>query len=181
MQTWLGNSKNPEDWGWQKTETLFLPIRTTEPLAPIDLLKLVHCSCSTSNCSKNCSCKKAGMKCTRACKGCKGESCSNATDLVQLTENADEDEEDDEDESLDYISEIELEKRNTKRLAYEKLKRSIYGLEDTDSEEEVAVEEEGEEEDHAVEETVAVSRTSDVDEPSTSRISPLKKRRKRQI
>ncbi|KAG5868772.1 hypothetical protein JTB14_024590 [Gonioctena quinquepunctata] len=107
------------------------------------------------------------------------ESCSNATDLVELTENADEDEEDDEDESFDYISEIELEKRNAKRLAYERFKRSIFGLEDTDSEEE-----EGEEdqiEDHAVEETVEVSRTSNVDEPSTSQISPLKKRRKRQI
>ncbi|KAG5886452.1 hypothetical protein JTB14_012864 [Gonioctena quinquepunctata] len=107
------------------------------------------------------------------------ESCSNATDLVELTENADEDEEDDEDESFDYISEIELEKRNAKRLAYERFKRSIFGLEDTDSEEE-----EGEEdqiEDHAVEETVEVSRTSNVDEPSTSQISPLKKGRKRQI
>ncbi|KAG5897266.1 hypothetical protein JTB14_013167 [Gonioctena quinquepunctata] len=102
------------------------------------------------------------MKCTRACKECKGESCSNATDLVELTENADED------ESFDYISEIELEKRNAKRLAYERFKRSIFGLEDTDSEEE-----EGEEdqiEDHAVEETVEVSRTSNVDEPSTSQI-----------
>ncbi|KAG5871856.1 hypothetical protein JTB14_006925 [Gonioctena quinquepunctata] len=120
------------------------------------------------------------MKCTRACKECKGESCSNATDLVELTENADEDEEDDEDESFDYISEIELEKRNAKRLAYERFKRSIFGLEDTDSEEE---EEGGEDqiEDHAVEETVEVSRTSNVDEPSTSQISPLKKRRKRQI
>ncbi|KAG5882479.1 hypothetical protein JTB14_015953 [Gonioctena quinquepunctata] len=94
------------------------------------------------------------MKCTRACKECKGESCSNATDLVELTENADEDEEDDEDESFDYISEIELEKRNAKRLAYERFKRSIFGLEDTDSEEEE--EEEDQIEDHAVEETVEV-------------------------
>ncbi|XP_044598972.1 nucleolin-like [Cotesia glomerata] len=128
------------------------------------------------------------MKCTRACKECKGESCSNATDLVQLTENANEDEEDDDDD-FDYISEKELKKRNTKRLAYEKFKRSIYGLDDTDSEEEEEEEEEEEgekeeedqiEEDNAVEETVEVSRTSNVDEPSTSRISPLKKR-KRQI
>ncbi|XP_044590556.1 uncharacterized protein LOC123269093 [Cotesia glomerata] len=118
------------------------------------------------------------MKCTRACKECKGESCSNATDLVQLTENANEDEEDDDDD-FDYISEKELEKRNTKRLAYEKFKRSIYGLDDTDSEEEEEEEEEGEkeeedqiEEDNAVEETVEVSRTSNVDEPNLRKSQP---------
>lgn len=38
VHTWLNNTLRAEDWGWEKTETLFLPTRTTEPLAPAELI-----------------------------------------------------------------------------------------------------------------------------------------------
>ncbi|KAL3289314.1 hypothetical protein HHI36_003744 [Cryptolaemus montrouzieri] len=40
-----------------------------------------------SGCTKSCSCRKAGMKCTRACRGCSGENCTNALDIVETTNN----------------------------------------------------------------------------------------------
>lgn len=76
VQQWLGNQLDPEQWGWMKTETMYLPVRTTEKLAPENLLKLVHCTC-TSDCSNRCGCRKAGLPCSSFCKHCKGEHCGN--------------------------------------------------------------------------------------------------------
>ncbi|GBP31283.1 hypothetical protein EVAR_31408_1 [Eumeta japonica] len=39
-----------------------VPIRTTDKLAPEELLKLVHCTCA-KDCSGRCGCKKAGLPC----------------------------------------------------------------------------------------------------------------------
>ncbi|GBP77375.1 hypothetical protein EVAR_40029_1 [Eumeta japonica] len=86
---WLGKIFNPENYGRKKTETTFLPVQTEDPLAPAELLTMVHCSCVTSNCSKNCGCKKAGLRCTRACKHCRGETCLNSTDIVVRNTNED--------------------------------------------------------------------------------------------
>lgn len=79
VQFWLGNyNLNPEDWGWIKSETMYLPTKTTEKLAPDELLKLLHCTC-TKECTNRCGCKRAGLLCSPLCKNCKGETCSNST------------------------------------------------------------------------------------------------------
>lgn len=61
-------------------------------MAPSELLKLVYCGCTTSDCSKICNCRKAGMKCSRACKGCKGATYTNASDIVDNTDDGDKNE-----------------------------------------------------------------------------------------
>lgn len=77
VQYWLGNYHlNPEDWGWIKSETMYLPKKTTGKLAPDELLKLLHCNC-IKDCTNRCGCKKAGLPCSPLCKYCKGEACSN--------------------------------------------------------------------------------------------------------
>lgn len=88
VQAWLGNSLNPCDWGWAKTTTMYIPIRTTDILAPASVLKLIHCSCQ-SNCGKACGCRKAGLLCTNICKNCKGDTCSNCETVIVAEENED--------------------------------------------------------------------------------------------
>ncbi|KAG5895109.1 hypothetical protein JTB14_036384 [Gonioctena quinquepunctata] len=81
--TKLGNTLNLEDWGWKKTKTTYLAIRTTEPSAPRELLTKIYCTCTTTNCGKKCECKKAGLRCSRSCKNCLDETCFNAADIVE--------------------------------------------------------------------------------------------------
>lgn len=146
VQTWLKNPLRASDWGWEKTETLFLPIKTTEPLAPSELLKLIHCSCTMSGCTKSCSCRKAGMKCTRACKGCKGENCTNASDIVDNINDHDEggnnDCDDDEDDNFEYG--MFVDQQNAKKPAYRKIIQGIFGSNsDSESDENTETEEAG--------------------------------------
>lgn len=214
MQTWLKNPLRAEDWGWEKTETLFLPIKTTDPLAPSELLKLIHCSCTMSGCTKSCSCRKAGMKCTRACKGCKGENCTNALDIVENSHDCDEDEnnecDDYGDDNLEYG--MFVDHQNAKEPVYRKIIEGIFGSNsDSESDENTEAEETGvrdeemnESRDQEEREEEAEEREEDDDddeqqtknqsckegkrmahlvpdpnEPSTSKTSPPKKRRKR--
>lgn len=85
VQDWLGDKLNPSECGWQKTETMYLPIMTTDPLAPSRVLKMLFCSCK-KNCQSNCGCRKAGVKCTIACKGYKGASCDNCKKIASQIE-----------------------------------------------------------------------------------------------
>lgn len=41
IQQWLGNSLNPEKWGWKRTLTMMLPVMSTADPAPKELLKQV--------------------------------------------------------------------------------------------------------------------------------------------
>lgn len=132
VQIWLGNSLNPEDWGWKKTETVFLPVRTNEPLAPQELLTMVHCSCSASNCSTRCSCKKAGLRCTRACKSCHGESCLNSGDIVEEKNDDDDDEEIVSDQDTE---EITSEREFVIKPGYLQIMQGIYGSNSDDDDE----------------------------------------------
>lgn len=87
VQCWLGNELDPPEWGWNKTETMFLPIKTTEKLAPDNLLKLVHCTC-IKECSSRCGCRKAGLPCSSIYQHCKEETCGNCrTVTVEENEN----------------------------------------------------------------------------------------------
>ncbi|GBP18456.1 hypothetical protein EVAR_93861_1 [Eumeta japonica] len=128
VQLWLGKIFNPENYGWKKTETMFLPVQTEDPLAPAELLTMVHCSCVTSNCSKNCGCKKAGLRCTRACKHCRGETCLNSTDIVVRNTN-----EDDNDNEILKDNELEEETNYVIKPGYLEIMKSIYGSYSDDS------------------------------------------------
>ena len=70
VQTWknLREVMDPTEWGYTCKYDQFIPIMSKLPLAPTDLLKVVRCSCKTSNCTtRTCSCRKAGIPCVSAC------------------------------------------------------------------------------------------------------------------
>ena len=69
----------------------FYPTATDQSTAPLELLKIIHCSCTT-DCSTRCSCCEHGMKCAQACGHCHGSGCANASPTI--AENEEEDEND---------------------------------------------------------------------------------------
>lgn len=76
VQNWLGNELSPEEWGWKRAGEMLLPVQTTQDPAPPELLKMIFCQCKTG-CEKNCSCLKAGLKCSSICGSCQLTQCSN--------------------------------------------------------------------------------------------------------
>jgi len=74
---------SPESWGWMITESGFKPIATDKGPAPEELLKMIHCSCTTDCSSARCSCRKHGLPCTPACGQCRGSGCQNALPCVE--------------------------------------------------------------------------------------------------
>ena len=62
---------DPEEWGWEITNRLLMPVKTDMPPTPKDLLRIFKTGCE----SRRCTCKK---QCTPACGECKGLSCSNS-------------------------------------------------------------------------------------------------------
>ena len=101
VQTWMGQLKNPLDWGWIKDSKGLVPIATTRDPAPQSILTYISCQCR-KGCTKACSCRKAGLKCSIICKNCCGQSCDNKADII-INDN----EEDDPTELL--IEEVEEE------------------------------------------------------------------------
>jgi len=71
---WLGQLKNPEDWGWTFQNNILSPVTTLKAPAPDQLLKCTRITCNCiKGCGKNCGCRKAGLKCSIICAGhCKG-------------------------------------------------------------------------------------------------------------
>ena len=65
------------------------------PVAPSDLLKIIHCNCSTDCNTARCTCQKHGMKCSPACGQCRGSACLNASPLLEADDHTDTEEEDD--------------------------------------------------------------------------------------
>lgn len=86
VQEWLGNKKDPEQWGWKKTKEGLVPIPTLLPPAPEAVLKLISCKCKKT-CQTNCSCKKAGLRCSSICLNC--ESSCNNMPLLEIEDNDD--------------------------------------------------------------------------------------------
>jgi hypothetical protein len=54
----------------------FSPIMTDVEAGPPEILKIVRCG-RKGSCRSNCSCKKAGLKCTSTCKECHGITCND--------------------------------------------------------------------------------------------------------
>ncbi|KYM96907.1 hypothetical protein ALC62_12417 [Cyphomyrmex costatus] len=84
VQTWLGNYKDPEEWGWRQTYAGLQPIQTTDQPAPPQLLRLISCKCK-ENCSGACGCRKAGIKCSTICYHCSGQMCTNGVTTVEIS------------------------------------------------------------------------------------------------
>ena len=83
VQTWIGNgdSMEPLEWGWDRTDNMLLPIKTHLQPAPDDLLKIIRCQCKSNCDSKRCTCRKHGLECSSGCRECQGISCSNAQEF----------------------------------------------------------------------------------------------------
>lgn len=77
IQLWLGNKKNPEEWGWKKVNGSLQPVTTLLEPAPESILQLISCNCKT-DCSSRCGCRKAGLRCSEICGHCQGMQCLNA-------------------------------------------------------------------------------------------------------
>ena len=82
VQSWLGNSLNPEQWGWTRSDDKksLVPIMTELPPAPGTMVKKIQCSCRMGLCEykKLCNCRKYGMTCTNLCRHCLGgDKCEN--------------------------------------------------------------------------------------------------------
>lgn len=77
VQFWLGNEKNPIEWGWHMTTTGLQPTTAESgALVPDNIIHAISCSCK-SDCKSRCSCKKNGLFCTEVCANCHGEACDN--------------------------------------------------------------------------------------------------------
>ncbi|XP_033218113.1 uncharacterized protein LOC117173580 [Belonocnema kinseyi] len=71
----------------QRTDIMLLPTMTMQKPAPPDLVVMVFCGCKGKCNTVQCTCKKAGLTCTRMCKHCIGESCENPSPREFVTKN----------------------------------------------------------------------------------------------
>ena len=79
IMTWMSTSKfmNPIDWGWTQKDEKLIPIMTDLQAAPDNLLKIIHCNCSTACQTLRCSCRRYSMACTSVCGPCQIKHCLN--------------------------------------------------------------------------------------------------------
>jgi hypothetical protein len=68
-QVWTGNATglDPEIWGWSLAQGQVIP-KTMD--TPSQLLRMVHCNCTTGCGTARCSCTGYGLPCTSACGPC---------------------------------------------------------------------------------------------------------------
>ena len=68
----------------------FYPTTTDQPPAPLELLNIIHCSCTNDCSTTRCSCCEHGMKCSLAWGHCHGSGCANASPVIAEDEKEDE-------------------------------------------------------------------------------------------
>ena len=73
---------NPEHWGWRVERGRLIPETMTEKPGPPHLMKVIRCNCTTNCSSRQCTCRKNGLKCVSACGNCNGKECLNADTMV---------------------------------------------------------------------------------------------------
>ncbi|KAJ8890902.1 hypothetical protein PR048_010411 [Dryococelus australis] len=76
VQEWIGHSLGPVVWGCKSVSGTLVPISTSLPPAPEQLLKLISCNC-TCDCSYSCECMWAGLQCGIMCAKWRGATCTN--------------------------------------------------------------------------------------------------------
>lgn len=79
-----------ENWGWEVTDGMLLPVYTDAAVAPEHLLHVVTCRWKTG-CGVSCGCRQHGLVCTAACGDCRGESCTNSVISDTAADSDDED------------------------------------------------------------------------------------------
>ena len=79
VMTWMGfaDGMTPTEWGWTLGGNMLLPVMMDKCAAPPELLKVVHCNCTTRCSNQRCGCKKYGIPCTSACGPCQNDTCDN--------------------------------------------------------------------------------------------------------
>ena len=92
VKQWIGEVDNMEakDWGWSIEHNMCVPIRSSLPPAPDELLKTIYCRCKTNCDSKRCNCRKHGLECSVACTECRGNTCSNMSACEDQDSDSDE-------------------------------------------------------------------------------------------
>ena len=97
IMTWLGLESNLDatDWGWKIEDNQFAPVMTAKNPAPDNLLKIVHCNCTTACTTQRCTCRRYGLPCTSACGECQLESCENPNNVLLMDQDDTEDSDDD--------------------------------------------------------------------------------------
>ena len=100
INQWLNFNKsslNPIEWGWKLLDNGTLsPVTTTKEFAPINLLKIIRCSCKSGPeaCASNiCNCRKHVLTCFASCTGCEGFDCTNTKDHIMYDSSDDNDDE----------------------------------------------------------------------------------------
>ena len=97
VQEWLGNDYLEADkYGWTIEDGEFYPTIGYKDFCPREILKIISCGCK--DCTKKCTCKKFGMKCSDLCK-C-GDNCSFADERDEILEEITEEEEEDLDDEI---------------------------------------------------------------------------------
>ena len=79
VMVWAGKEEgmDPRNWGWNLQENQLVPLMSTMNAAPDNLLKIIHCNCSTACKTLRCSCRRYGLPCTTVCGPCQNEECDN--------------------------------------------------------------------------------------------------------
>ncbi|GBL98677.1 hypothetical protein AVEN_19721-1 [Araneus ventricosus] len=92
IQKWLGDEKNPLEWGWVPTQFGLSPRKMERDAARKSLLKMISCN-RKKGCNNACGCQKAGLKSSSLCTYSLGKACENVSDM-NLLEDSIEDEDD---------------------------------------------------------------------------------------
>lgn len=72
------------------------PIKTTDPPAPQELLKMIFCNCK-KGCGATCGCRRVGLFCNVTCGTCGGDNCQNSPPIIDPEEDFDDSRSDDSD------------------------------------------------------------------------------------
>ena len=79
VMVWTGKEEgmDPRNWGWNLQDNQLVPLMSTMNAAQDNLLKIIHCNCSTACKTLRCSCRRYGLPCTTVCGPCQIEECDN--------------------------------------------------------------------------------------------------------
>ena len=63
LREWILLTVNLQPRGWELRDDGFYPVYSTDPVAPIELLKVIYCNCKGNSLTNMCSCFKNNVKC----------------------------------------------------------------------------------------------------------------------
>lgn len=81
---------DPTEWGWCLQDNKYVPKLMDLPPAPLKLLEVMYCRCTTGCSTMRCGCRNRGLPCTSACGDCQISNCDNC--MLPYEDNSEEDE-----------------------------------------------------------------------------------------